>query len=185
MSNSNKPMSEYADDFLGDHERSHVLANLARQSPKDRAAQREETINKPSKCPSCGSTWFRDETFNQYRAETYSSRAGGELEVISEMPQTLRVCLCGAPLPPNVGGALHGGITPSANMDSFGKSLKAALAYLGGLGADPVPTVQSMLKNALTQGTFAEMMEAMGAKVTSLENQVLEIRTAPAGGKRA
>lgn len=184
MSNSNKPMSEYADDFLGDHERSHVLANLARQSPKDRAAQREETINKPSKCPSCGSTWFREETFNQYRAETYSS-PGGELEVISEMPQTLRVCLCGAPLPPNVGGALHGGITPSANMDSFGKSLKAALAYLGGLGADPVPTVQSMLKNALTQGTFAEMMEAMGVKVASLENQVLEIRTAPAGRKQA
>ena len=80
MSNGRQPMSEYADDFLGDNERSRVLANLARQTPKDRAAQREETINKPSKCPSCGSTWFREETFNQYRAETYSSRAGGELE---------------------------------------------------------------------------------------------------------
>jgi hypothetical protein len=183
MSNGSQPMSEFADDFLGDHERSRVLANLARQSPQDRIAQREQVLNRASKCPSCGSTWFREETFNQYRAETYSSRAGGELEVISEMPQTLRVCLCGAPLPPNIGGALHGGITPSSNMDSFGKSLRAALAYLGGLSVDPVPVIQSMLGKALTEGMFAENMDALGAKVAALEARLAEAKPAPAGKK--
>ena len=186
MSTKPQAMSEYADDFLGGTaDRSRALAGMGRQSPKQRLAEREERMNKPSECPSCGSTWFREETFNQYRAETYSARAGGDLEVISEMPQTLRVCLCGRPLSPNIGGALHGGATPSENMTSFRQSLKSALDYLNGLGADPVPVVRKMLATAMTQGCFAEELEKIGARVGELAG-VLESLTqpAPAAGKQ-
>jgi hypothetical protein len=68
-------------------------------------------------------------------------------------------------------------------MDSFGKSLRAALAYLGGLSVDPVPVIQSMLGKALTEGMFAENMDALGAKVAALEARLAEAKPAPAGKK--
>jgi hypothetical protein len=174
MSTRQQPISEYADDFMGSgpQDRSRALASMSRQSPQQRMTEREQRMNEPCTCPSCGSTWFREETFNQYRKETYSSRAGGDLEVISEMPQTLRVCLCGRPLSPNIGGAGHGGATPSEQMTSFKLSLKFALNRLDGLGADPAPVVRTMLDAALKQGNFAAEFDKLGERVEELGNLV-------------
>jgi len=151
---------------------------MSRQSPQQRTFEREQRMNDPCTCPSCGSTWFREETFNQYRKETYSSRAGGDLEVISEMPQTLRVCLCGRPLSPNIGGAGHGGATPSEQMTSFKQSLKFALNKLDGSTTDPVQMVRSLVAEALKQGDFAAEFDKMGTRVEELGNLV-ESFTAP------
>jgi hypothetical protein len=62
----------------------------------------QNAMNAPVVCPHCGSRWFREATFNQYSQGLYSSVPGGELATVSNMPQTLRICLCGQPLNPNV-----------------------------------------------------------------------------------
>jgi hypothetical protein len=68
-------------------------------------------------CLACGSTWFREATFHQWPT---TSSAGGEL--MTMMPMTMLVCLCGTPVPPSWGG-IRGGRTRNVEMAQFHDSL--------------------------------------------------------------
>jgi hypothetical protein len=87
-------------------------------------AQRQRELEQAVICPECGSTWFTEMTYNQYSDMAYGAGAGADLRVISIMPQTIRVCLCGHPFTPNVSGIR--GRVASAEMDAFKVSLAKA-----------------------------------------------------------
>jgi nucleoid DNA-binding protein len=74
-------------------------------------------------CAACGSTWFREATFYQRQ----DSSAGETPTTL--MLQTILVCLCGAPVPPRLGGG-RGGWTPNLELSQFLKSLKRAQKVL-------------------------------------------------------
>src|ERR1039458_9291458 len=110
---------EFSEDFHGNQGQAERLRRLVQQSPKDRLKAMSDRVNDPSKCeycgstwfaelPSkceyCGSTWFAELTFNQYSADAYSAAPGGDIQPISLMPMPIRVCLCGMPMAPNLGG---------------------------------------------------------------------------------
>ncbi len=94
-------------------------------SASERMARLTNQMNQPAACEKCGSTWFAELTFNQYSGGMYSSAPGGDLRVISTMPQAIRVCLCGHPVSPNIGG-IRGGRQPNAELGSFSVSLQSA-----------------------------------------------------------
>lgn len=123
------PPEEFAPDFAGqDVGRQERLRRLVQQSPKDRIADMTQRVNKPSECQYCGSTWFSEMIFNQYSADAYSAAPGGDIQPISLMPMPIRVCLCGMPMAPNLGGASLGGRTPNESVFSFNGSLRIAAA---------------------------------------------------------
>ena len=99
-------------------------------SPAERLAYIQNAINRPVICVKCGSGWFREANFQQYSASCYSAAPGGDLQVISSTVQTIRVCLCGHPVMPNLGIARPGRTVAGSEIDSFVDSLKAAIAYL-------------------------------------------------------
>lgn len=94
----------------------------------DRIARLTNQMNQPATCEKCGGTWFAELTFNQYSGGIYSSAPGGDLRIISTMPQAIRICLCGHPVAPNIGG-VRGGQHPNTEMGSFFKSMKDADEY--------------------------------------------------------
>lgn len=98
-----------------------VLAAAAARQPAQNLAQRAD---RPVACPKCGSTWFREGEFRQYSAMLFGSGAGADLRVIGNTMQTIRVCLCGFPITPNVSGVR--GKTATAEGKDFMASLKGA-----------------------------------------------------------
>jgi hypothetical protein len=126
-----KPPEEFADDFHGNTgERQERLRRLVQQSPKDRIADMTQRVNQPLQCEYCSSTWFCELTFNQYSKDAYSAAPGGDIQPISLMPMPIRVCLCGMPMAPNLGGASLGGRTPNESVSSFNGSLRVAAAKI-------------------------------------------------------
>jgi hypothetical protein len=121
---------EFSEDFHGNQGQAERLRRLVQQSPKDRLKAMSDRVNDPSKCEYCGSTWFAELTFNQYSADAYSAAPGGDIQPISLMPMPIRVCLCGMPMAPNLGGASLGGRTPNENVSSFNGSLRVAAAKI-------------------------------------------------------
>ena len=80
------------------------------------------------RCAECGGTWFRVIDVSLYASDEPRMTAvnwRGESEQISRMPMRVLVCLCGAPLPPRLGG-MRGGRTPNAELSSLFHSLSAA-----------------------------------------------------------
>jgi hypothetical protein len=53
----------------------------------------------PMACERCGSVYFHEAEFAQYRGGLYSSGAGGDISQISDLPQRIRICICGEPMP--------------------------------------------------------------------------------------
>jgi hypothetical protein len=64
----------------------------------------------------------------QYSDIAMGSGTGGDIRVISQMPQALRVCLCGYPFNPSITGLR--GRTATAEMQNFMASLAKAHAFL-------------------------------------------------------
>jgi hypothetical protein len=50
-------------------------------------------------CEVCGSAYFQAAEFRQYRGGLYSSSVGGALSAVTNLPQTIGVCICGEPMP--------------------------------------------------------------------------------------
>lgn len=50
-------------------------------------------------CDHCGSVYFHEAEFKEYRGEMYSSGVGGAICQLSDLPQRIRVCVCGEPVP--------------------------------------------------------------------------------------
>jgi hypothetical protein len=122
--------NKFSSDFFEgeDTPRAARLRAMMNQSPRDRTQALSERQSDAAVCDRCGSNWFQEVEYNQYKGATYSSAPGGEIEQINQMPMRIRVCLCGKPYRPNVGGAFHGGRTPLEQMSSFQVALEKAIA---------------------------------------------------------
>jgi hypothetical protein len=84
-------------------------------------------------CLACGGEWFREASYFAFLPEeslgpfwdTWPDLTGQA----SYIPMTVRVCLCGAPLDPEIGG-LRGGRTPNRELCRFLESLAKAKKQL-------------------------------------------------------
>ena len=97
-------------------------------SPIERLRALQESANAPVICEKCGSDWFYEVELHQYRGGMYSSAPGGELQIVSTMPQRIRLCLCGHPVSPNLSG-YRGGRQPNQAINSFRSALAVAHKY--------------------------------------------------------
>ncbi len=123
-------------------------------------------IEHPIVCTRCGSAFFREVEFNQYSDIAMGSGTGGDIRVISQMPQALRVCLCGFPYSPGITGLR--GRTATAEMQNFMGSLTKAHAFLRKVQAPAPPLDMPMLIK-----TFASAQD-----VTDLKAEVTELGAA-------
>jgi hypothetical protein len=120
----------FADDFeQEDHDSVARLQALQNRGRRDRQVEAQARLNEKVQCQACGSTWFTEETFNQYHAGSYGSSPGSDLQILSTMPMVIKVCLCGMPQRANLGGAVRSGRTPNENIESFDGSLENAIIF--------------------------------------------------------
>lgn len=116
---------EFAEDFSGDPSSQSILERLNRRpSPVEQAASSDV-----ARCPVCGSEWFAELQFQQYRADVYSYGPGGDLQVMSPTSFPVRFCLCGYILEPSLTSQGIGRGTMSRLIDSFGESFQKAMAF--------------------------------------------------------
>lgn len=128
----------------------------------------QSAANKLVQCELCGGTYMFEIVLQQYRPG-YSASAGGDLQPISDAPQSLRMCLCGNVIAPNIGG-VRGGRTPNAMLDSLLADLKAAKEKR----AESAQQVSNLATAVSEQ--MAEMQEGVNkleAALVDLGNQML------------
>lgn len=101
-------------------------------------ARQRADIEKPISCTKCGSGYFQEVTYNKYSDIAMGSGTGGDIRVISDVPQMLRVCLCGYPYNPNLTGTR--GRVATAELQAFQRSLKMAHEYLAHVATKPEAT---------------------------------------------
>jgi hypothetical protein len=80
-------------------------------------------------CPCCKSEWFMEVTFNRFSARSVGINPGADHEIVSQTPQTIRICLRGMPYFPKL---IRPPFAPRMNAEtkSFLESLKAAQDFL-------------------------------------------------------
>lgn len=139
----------------------------ATMSSRERIARAQNALNQPVVCPDCGSTWFFEVIFQQYSKAVYSSSPGGDLKTISVMPQQIRMCGCGRPITPNLGGT-RGGRTPNAEMSSFFEGLQAALNYRNQV-ASGTKAVNAVTGQMASQNDLKDMTAQIAALKAELE----------------
>jgi hypothetical protein len=164
----------FADDFeQEDHESVSRLQALAARNKRDRAQDAQQRLNEKAQCAVCGSTWFSEETYNQYQANTYGSSPGSDLQALSPMPMIIKVCLCGMPQRPNLGGAVHGGRTPNENLASFDGSLDAAVGFRTYKTDEKMTLVaRNLISQALGAMASADEIRTITSKLLQLEGQI-------------
>ncbi len=80
-------------------------------------------------CEQCGSVYFAQSEFRQYRYQ-YGALPGGDLSPVTEDPIRVLVCICGNPMEQ---GTLRRWSIPRALRPHFQKSFEAARRYREGL----------------------------------------------------
>lgn len=134
----------------------------------------QSRAERPVQCPKCGSTWFREGEFRQYSAMLFGSGAGADLRVIGNTMQTIRICLCGFPITPNISGVR--GKTATAEGKDFAVSLKGAqdalMANAGGGNAD----LEAILDQVPTKKEFQAEVDAVKLDVGGLRSHLNQIQ---------
>ena len=120
-------------------------------------------------CLACGSTWFREAIFHQWPATSSAGR-----DPMTWMPQTMLVCLCGTPVPPNWSGVRAGRI-PNVELAQYHQSLERVKDVLANRHREAV--IQNAVDFAAPQQSIkafrtalAQMERALGrlqARITS------------------
>lgn len=98
-------------------------------SAAERLAYVQSQANTAIVCEKCGSSWFTDVSYQQFSGSRYATTPGGDIQVISAMTPRIRVCLCGYPVVPKLGG-VRPGRTAAGEVASFQESLKFAKDYI-------------------------------------------------------
>ena len=128
-------------------------------SAMERMRMIQQQANAPISCEKCGSTWFTDTGFHQFSGSRYSSTPGGDLQVVSALQQRIRVCICGHPVSPNLGG-VRPGRTAASEVTSFMQSFQNAKAYLNSIGKlDETQMATDFVTRDEYQKLVAEMEE--------------------------
>ena len=91
------------------------------------------------RCPYCNSEWFREAGVDMWKEQTEDDFQLARLgyppdpgNTLNHLRPRIRVCLCGAPYPPTLGGACLGGRTPNVELSSLMKvfrELNSQLAW--------------------------------------------------------
>jgi hypothetical protein len=124
----------------------------------------QQGLNEPLVCEACGGTWFRTADFRQYAKGMYSAAAGGDLHELTEVVHTIRVCVCGHPAIPNIGG-VRGGRTPNSGLNSFMESLAKAHALRA--------SASQQIADLASASVSKDELEEVTAKVESLTSFVM------------
>ena len=120
----------------------------------------------PVACDRCGSVYFHEAEFAQYRGGMYSSGAGGELSQLSDVPQRIRICICGEPMPdPNMRRAGPDG-------RSFNQCVAKAKAHRA--RQQPEALLQELLATLATKKELAEAQERLARIELALQAITLE-----------
>ena len=86
----------------------------------------QNQVNQPVTCGVCGSDWFYEVTLQQY-ANMYSASPGGDMTPISTTAHQIRVCICGQPFKPNIGG-VRSGRTGNLSVTAVMEAIETAIA---------------------------------------------------------
>jgi hypothetical protein len=106
----------------------------------------------PVKCR-CGSVYFHETEFREYRSGLSSSGVGGEISPLTNLPQRIRICICGEPKPdPSVRSA-------SQDARSFSQSVAAAKAHRA--RQQPEALLQELLADLAPKKELAEAKERL------------------------
>ncbi len=111
------------------------------------AAEQEQAMV----CPECGSTFFQDAQFNQYRTGAIAAIPVIETFEVAETGPWIRICLCGHPIgiPPGKTSVTR------ANRASFEETWQNALAYRAVLTPDTME--RAILQQYATRGDAQEL----------------------------
>lgn len=134
------------------------LSNAQQNAPAPGMARVQNAMSNAVRCAACGGEWFFVIGFNKY-ANQYSSMPGGDLNELSHT-QTIRICLCGEPFNPNIGG-VRGGHTPNSILNDF-------LAALGNAKKSRAALAEQVVALAEVAAARPEL-EALEARIASLE----------------
>ena len=154
-------MADFDQQFGGPTEGANQMRNQSQQ----------RELERPISCLECGSTWFAEVGFDQYSDIANGSAPGGDMRIISEMRQTLRVCLCGAPFSPNLTGIR--GRTATVAITSFLNSLASAQNYRELMAA----AGQSGITMSGITEKFAAITEfkVLGDRIAELHAEIQEV----------
>ena len=107
----------------------------------------------PVVCERCGSEYFYQAKFRQYREMLSSSGAGGGLSTVSDQSQPIRICICGEPMPEE--GIRRAG----DDARSFSRSVVAAKAHRA--KQQPAALLQELLAELATKKELSEAQERL------------------------
>lgn len=133
--------------------------------PSPSMTRMQNSMNTPVSCQACGGDWFYIVSLNKY-ANMYSATPGGDLHAISQ-DQVIRICLCGAPYEPNIGG-VRGGRTPNATLNEFLMTLAKAKEHRS--------TLAAAIQGVAAAATPIDQTLALVARVEALEAAITALR---------
>jgi len=148
------------------------------ENPLSRIQAARARLNKPVVCPRCGSLWFQEVTFHKYSSTAYAS---AELEPKENMPQTIRVCLCGWPCKPSA--QVRAGRTPNDDIKSFLESVELAVkrAYEGPQATElqkQIAKLKEELRQALEHVATRTDVQTLRIEVAGLRDQIERLKGA-------
>lgn len=118
-------------------------------------------------CERCGSVYFHEAEFAQYRGGMYSSGAGGEISQTSDLPQRIRICICGEPVPdPNI---------RRARRDAGSFSQCVALAKAHRAKQQPEALLHALLAELAGKKELAEAQERLANIELALQVLAAEV----------
>lgn len=133
----------------------------------------------PVKCAVCGGDWFFEVNLNQY-SNQYSATPGGDLQIISNTNMQVRICPCGQPFRPNVGG-VRSGHTGNENVSGLMQALENAIRARSELPA----MIQEMASRAVTREELDVQLAGLRQSLEEIAKAVEQFGTAaepPADG---
>ena len=117
-------------------------------------------------CDKCQSAWFYEVLLSQYAAGAYSEMAGGDIQQIGSTQHSIRVCLCGRPIPPSLSG---GRVTRGANES---QKVAESVDHARDLHDQLVGSIRAVVEGGVTLSQLQAHEEAAKASVSALEARV-------------
>ena len=125
-------------------------------------------MNQPTQmaCERCGSVYFHEAEFAQYRGGMYSWGAGGGLSPFTDLPQRIWICICGEPMPdPSIRRS-------GEDARSFNQCVEKAKAHRA--RQQPEALLQELLATLATKKELAEAQERLARIELALQVITLE-----------
>lgn len=128
-------------------------------------------MNQPVVCSVCGSDWFYEVTLQQY-SNMYSASPGGDMNPISTTNHQIRICICGQPFKPNIGG-VRSGRTGNTSVVGVMEAIEKAL-----IGRAQVPgMIAQMSEDVVSKGNLAILLEPLIKRIEALESTTADAPT--------